>query len=121
MFNRFRFINRLNLLRKEKHVSDAWKRIASDNVYIGRSYRYIPYTFSEAIDCHRETHHPTMYGLPNSLVNIEIELNMQAEKITRFVDNFQRTVLIPNKFDHGEERNILVLAKGEVKALKLNS
>lgn len=54
-----------------------------------------------------------MYGLPNAPLNVEIELNMQGEKITRFVENFQRMALIPNKFDHGEERQILVLAKGE--------
>lgn len=105
----------MNLNRKEKHKDDSWRRLPVDNVYIGRQYRYLLYTMSDAIECHRETHHSTMYGLPNSPLNVDIELNMQAEKITKFVDNFQRTVLIPHKFDHGEERNILVLTKGEVR------
>lgn len=38
---------------------------------------------------------------------------MQAEKSTRFVDNFQRMALIPHKFAHGEERSILAFAKGQ--------
>lgn len=55
-----------------------------------------------------------MYNEPNALLNVTIELNMQGEKITRFVDQFQRMAMIPHKFDHKEERNILVLAKGDV-------
>uniref|UniRef100_T1PFZ0 Ribosomal protein L1p/L10e n=1 Tax=Musca domestica TaxID=7370 RepID=T1PFZ0_MUSDO len=37
---------------------------------------------------------------------------MKAEKSTRFVDNFQRMAMMPHKFDHGEERKILVFTKG---------
>lgn len=104
----------MNLNLKDKHVDDSWKAVPNDNVYIGRYYRWRVYSVTEAIQCHRETHHPTMYGIPNAKLNVEIELNMQGEKKTRFVDNFQRIAMIPHKFDHGEERNILVLAKGEV-------
>ncbi len=67
----------------------------------------------EAIECHKETHHPTMYNVPNAPLIAHIELNMQAEKSTRFVDNFQRMALINHKFDHGEERSILAFAKGQ--------
>lgn len=38
---------------------------------------------------------------------------MQGEKMTRFVDNFQRMAMIPHKFDHGEDRKILVFTKGQ--------
>lgn len=34
--------------------------------------------------------------------------------MTRFIDNFQRMALIDHNFEHGEDRQILVLAKGEV-------
>lgn len=55
-----------------------------------------------------------MYGRPDAPLNVEIELNMQGEKMTRFIDNFQRMALIDHNFAHGEDRQILVLAKGEV-------
>lgn len=54
-----------------------------------------------------------MYNVPDAPLNVQIELNMQAEKSNRFVDNFQRMAMIPHKFDHGEERKILVFAKGQ--------
>jgi large subunit ribosomal protein L1 len=55
-----------------------------------------------------------MLNVPNAPVIAKIELNMQAEKITRFVDNFSRMVHIEHNFDfhQGEERTILVFAKG---------
>lgn len=55
-----------------------------------------------------------MYGRSDAPLNVEIELNMQGEKMTRFVDNFQRMALIDHNFAHGEDRQIMVLAKGEV-------
>jgi len=105
---------RLDLQRANKHVDDSWKQIPKDNVYIGRYYRYPTYTVAEAIQCHRETHHPSMYNEPNAPLNVEIELNMVAEKKTRFVDNFQRMAMVPHKFDHGEDRKIIVFTKGNV-------
>lgn len=54
-----------------------------------------------------------MYNVPNAPLTVEIELNMQGEKATRFLDNFQKMAMIPHKFDHGEERTILVFAKGQ--------
>uniref|UniRef100_A0A0K8V460 39S ribosomal protein L1, mitochondrial n=1 Tax=Bactrocera latifrons TaxID=174628 RepID=A0A0K8V460_BACLA len=37
---------------------------------------------------------------------------MRSEKKNRFVDNFQRMAMIPHKFEHGEDRKILVFTKG---------
>lgn len=104
---------RLNLLLRDKHIDDTWKQLPADNVWVGRYYRWSTYTVPEAIECHRETQHPTMYGHPDAPLLVDIELNMQGEKSTRFVDNFQRMAMIEHRFDHGEERQILVLAKGE--------
>jgi len=95
-------------------VDDSWKQVSKDDVYVGRYYRWPVYTVAEAIQCHRETHHPSMYNVPNAPLNVEIELNMQGEKATRFVDNFQRMAMIPHKFDHGEDRKIIVFTKGNV-------
>lgn len=104
-------ICRLTLSKIEKHIDDSWKAIPVDDVYAGRYYRWPVYTIEEAIECHRETHHPTMYNVPNAPLTVEIELNMQGEKATRFLDNFQKMAMVPHKFDHGEERTILVFAK----------
>lgn len=95
-------------------MDDSWKQVPKDDVYVGRYYRWPVYTVAEAIQCHRETHHPSMYNVPNAPLTVEIELNMQGEKATRFVDNFQRVAMIPHKFEHGEERKIIVFTKGNV-------
>lgn len=104
---------KLNIKQINKHVDDSWKQSPVDDCWFSKYYKWRVYSVEEAILCHRETHHPTMYNLPNSPLHAHIELNMQAEKITRFVDNFQRMVAIPHKFEHGENRNIIVFAKGQ--------
>lgn len=118
------------------------KRDPIDNVYVHRYFKWKVFPFTEAVLAHRETHHPDMYNKPNADVQVVIELNMQAEKKvcnyhcsfkccfwifqscisqysfnlclqTRFVDNFTRIAPMPYKFDHGEERSILVFTKDE--------
>lgn len=101
----------LNLSKVSKHIDDSWKAIPKDNCYVGRYYRWAVYSVAEAIQCHRETHDPTMYNVPNAPLEVEIELNMQAEKANRFVDNFNRMAMIPHKFDHGDDRKILAFTK----------
>lgn len=54
-----------------------------------------------------------MYNVPNAPLVAHVELNMKGEKATRFVDNFFRMAPVLHKFDHGEERTILVFAKGQ--------
>ncbi|XP_053681103.1 39S ribosomal protein L1, mitochondrial [Anopheles nili] len=104
---------KLNLVVANKHIDDSWKQDPKDDCWVSRYYKWRVYSVEEAIHCHRETHHPTVYNLPNSPLFAHVELNMQAEKVTRFVDNFQRMVAIPHRFDHGENRNIIVFAKGQ--------
>ncbi|XP_013116416.2 large ribosomal subunit protein uL1m [Stomoxys calcitrans] len=104
--------NKLNLQRENKHVDDSWKQISTDNCYVGKYYRWPVYSVADAIQCHRETHHPSMYNEPNAPLIAHVEMNMKGEKATRFVDNFQRMAMMPHKFDHGEERRILVFTKG---------
>lgn len=104
---------RANLVKINKHIDDSWKAIPLDNVYVGKYYRWRVYGVEEAIQCHKETHHPSMYNVPNAPLIAHVELNMQAEKSSRFVDNFQRMALISHKFNHGEDRSILAFAKGQ--------
>lgn len=57
---------------------DSHKPLPIDDVYFSRYFRYKIYPFAEAIQCHREWMHPTMYNAPDSLVNIRVELNMEV-------------------------------------------
>ncbi|XP_063704860.1 large ribosomal subunit protein uL1 [Culicoides brevitarsis] len=104
---------KLNVFRPNKHQDDSKRPESPDNVYIGKYYRRPTYSFAEAVQCHRETMHPTMFGYPDAPLLVHIELFMQGIKKTRFVDNFARNAYIPHKYDHGEERNVLVFAKGQ--------
>jgi large subunit ribosomal protein L1 len=54
-----------------------------------------------------------MYNEPNAQLIAHVEINMKGEKGTRMVENFHRTAAIKHKFEHGEERTVLVLAKGQ--------
>ncbi|KAK4881077.1 hypothetical protein RN001_004396 [Aquatica leii] len=99
------------LNRPKRKFNDSMLKTPDDDVYIAKYYRWKIYPFSEAIECHRETHHPDMYNKPQANVCINIELNMLGEKKTRFVDNFTRIAPISHKFNHGEERSILVFTK----------
>lgn len=103
---------RIKFDNKDKHLDDSWMQIPHDDAYIGKYYRWRVHTVAEAVQFHRETHHPTAYNNPNSPLIAHIELNMQGEKMTRFVDNFYRMAPINYKFDHGEERTILAFVKG---------
>lgn len=97
--------------RKNRKVEDFWKGDPIDDVFPMRFYKWIVYPFVEAVNCHRETHHPDMYSMPNARVQIAIELNMEAEKKDKYIDNFSGVVAIPHTFDHGEERSILAFTK----------
>lgn len=68
------------LARKSKKYNDSWKQVTTDNVYPMKYYQWRVYPFVEAVQCHRETHHPTMFNEPNALLNVIIELDMQGEK-----------------------------------------
>lgn len=51
-----------------------------DNVWIARFHKWKIYSFEEAVQNHRETHHPTMYNLPTAPIEAFIELDMQVKK-----------------------------------------
>lgn len=54
-----------------------------------------------------------MYNVPKAPVIAHIELNMQGEKATRFIENFHRMAPVQHKFNHGQDRSILVFTKGQ--------
>lgn len=107
--------NRAKLLaaRESKKVDDSYKRDPVDDVYQVKYYKWVVYPFIEAVKAHREANHPEVYNKPEADLYVTVELNMQGEKKTKFVDNFRRIAAVPHAFDHGEERTILVFAKDE--------
>lgn len=68
------------LLRESRKFDDSMKMDPIDDVFVAKYYKWIVYPFSEAVQCHKETHHPDMYNKPNANLNVTIELNMQGEK-----------------------------------------
>lgn len=104
---------RLVVKRQNLHVDDTWKSEPKDEMYIGKFYRWRVYSFEDAVKSHRETHDPSMYNAPDADLVAHIEINMKAEKATRNIDEFRNIVMIEHSFDHGAERKLLVLAKGQ--------
>lgn len=131
------FFYREILSFNELQTDDSWKSDHLDDVWLGKYHKWKVYPFAEAIECHRETHHPTCYNLPNAFINAYIELDMhvrifskfifhyqstfqyhnyqffllQGEKPTKMIEAFTRTVNVPHAFDHGENRTVIAFAK----------
>ncbi|XP_068622620.1 large ribosomal subunit protein uL1 [Battus philenor] len=95
-----------------KHMDDTYKRVSNDNVFPMRYYRWVVYTAEDAVRAHQETHHPTMYNLPDALVYARVEMNMEAIKKNRYLESFTRLTLLPHSFPRDEERTILAFCKG---------
>lgn len=61
-----------------RRIVDDWKKPAIDNVWIVKNHQQPIYALKEALECHRESHHPTMYNKPDAHVKAFIELDMQV-------------------------------------------
>ncbi|XP_011699010.1 PREDICTED: 39S ribosomal protein L1, mitochondrial isoform X2 [Wasmannia auropunctata] len=96
---------------KDVIQDDSKKPEPIDNVWISKFHKWKINSFEEAVQGHRETHHPTIYNLPNASINAFIELDMQGVKKTKFVDAFTRIACLPHAFDHGQNRKILAFCK----------
>lgn len=65
---------------KDIILDDSKKPEPADNVWIAKFHKWKINSFEEAVQNHRETHHPTIYNLPNAQINALIELDMQVKK-----------------------------------------
>lgn len=59
---------------------DSKKSEPIDDVWISKFHKWKMFSFEEAVQNHRETHHPTIYNLPNATVKAFIELDMQVKR-----------------------------------------
>lgn len=66
--------------RGSRKFNDSWKKDPIDDVYAMKYYKWIVYPFAEAVQAHRETHHPEMYNKPNANLFVTLDINMQGEK-----------------------------------------
>ncbi|KAK9679653.1 hypothetical protein QE152_g39822 [Popillia japonica] len=97
--------------RVSRKFNDSWKKLPTDDVYPQKYYQWKQYEFAEAVECHRETHHPDMYNQPDAPLHLIVELNMAGEKKNKYLENIHSIAGIPHKFEHGEERKILAFTK----------
>lgn len=65
---------------KDVVLDDSKKPEPIDNVWISKFYKWKINSFEEAVQNHRETHHPTLYNLPNEPIQALIELDMQVKR-----------------------------------------
>ncbi|KRT84201.1 ribosomal protein, partial [Oryctes borbonicus] len=97
--------------RVSRKVDDSWKKPPTDDVYAYKYFQWRIFDFVEAVECHRQTHHPEMYNQPNAPFHLIVELNMAGEKKNKFLDNFSNIAAVPYRFDHGEDRTIVAFTK----------
>lgn len=67
-------------------MDDSFKQESKDDVYPMRYYRWVVYTAEDAVRAHQETHHPSMYNVPDAFVNAQVEFNMEAIKKVNFIN-----------------------------------
>ncbi|CAG5087389.1 Similar to Mrpl1: 39S ribosomal protein L1 [Cotesia congregata] len=104
------------------YTEDSKKKESIDDVWFESIYRRKIYSFNEAVECHRDTHHPSRYDAPNGFIEAFIEINMQSERPTKLMEKFSRSVYMPHIFDHGEKRNVIAFVKTEeIKNLARNA
>ena len=67
-----------------KRIDDSMKPDPLDNVWCSRYYKWPVYSFADAVQSHRETHHPTVYNSPDADLYVNLELDMRAVKVVIF-------------------------------------
>lgn len=66
--------------RTSKRIDDSNLEVCPDNVWLANMFKLRMFSFDEAVEAHRETHHPTMYNNPNGPLHAFIELDMSTDK-----------------------------------------
>ena len=71
-------------LRITKRINDSMKPDPVDNVWYSGYYKWPVYRFADAVQCHRETHHPTVFNSPDEDLYVHLELDMRVVKVVTF-------------------------------------
>ena len=102
---------KLHVPQGPRRVIEKNKPDAIDDVFVTRHFMTRSVSLADAVQYHRETNHPSIYNNPNGLLNVKVELDMKLEKKNRYLDNFNRILLLPHRFEYQPERKILALCK----------
>lgn len=86
-------ISRISKSNVSKHLDDTFKPLAKDDVYPLKYYSWIVYTAEDAVKAHQQTHHPTMYNVPDAFVIARVEMNMEAAKKVCVISRFYLSLL----------------------------
>ncbi|KAJ8867005.1 hypothetical protein PR048_032867 [Dryococelus australis] len=103
--------NKLKAATQRKIFLDNLKSEPVDDVWIARYHKWRTYSFMEAVECHKETHHPSVYNVLDAPLLIMFELDMSTDKKTKFVDNVKRLVQIPHPFNPDDTRSVIAFCK----------
>jgi hypothetical protein len=66
-------------------IDDSSKPDPQDNVWVSKYYKWPVYSFAAAVQCHRESHHPTVYNVPDGKLYVNLELDVRAVKAVIFL------------------------------------
>ncbi|KAI4498379.1 hypothetical protein M0802_006558 [Mischocyttarus mexicanus] len=97
----------------KKNFNEKERPSPIDNVWLIRAHSTKLYTIEEAVEYHRETHHPTIANCPNAKLIAKIDLSLQTEKKTKLLGPFTRIINYPYNVEHNESRTIIAFAPKE--------
>lgn len=102
--------------KKEIHISrkvdESNLLYPEDDVFLQKDYKLRIFQFQEAMEAVRETHHPTMYNLPNAFVSATVEISTTTHnKKVKYIDPWTHIVQVDHTFDHGDDRSIIAFCK----------
>ncbi|XP_046738142.1 39S ribosomal protein L1, mitochondrial [Diprion similis] len=98
---------------RSRRIPDMNKTPPVDDVWVAKYHLLRLFPLTEAIQCHKETHHPTTLDSLDSALIVHLELDMKGVKKTKFIEKFNGTLHMPYQFRLEEDRTILALCKGE--------
>ncbi|KAG8182099.1 hypothetical protein JTE90_018371 [Oedothorax gibbosus] len=116
------------MLRKEKLTPDSQRTRCTDenwldtrpvdNVYSMKLYRGKPYSVSEAIKMHRESHAPEMLNDPSALIFASVELDLKLKKKDKYLEDLNGIVKFPNEFKTQKKNKVIVVCKSAEEQMK---
>lgn len=95
--------------------NDQDKEISTDDAFSDVHYQRPTYKLIDAIEAHKQTHHPSMLDALHQSLNLTVEMDMSGERESKNVSDFRKLVRLNHPFEHGQERSILFFAKDEVR------
>lgn len=97
----------------ERDLDESLPEAPEDDVFFHEKFRKKRYSFDEIIEFHRQTAHPEVMNVPDSLVTATIELNLKMKiKKKKYIEKIESTLCYPNVFQYAvRPRKIIALCK----------